>query len=112
MRAQTPVGVSPASKTVRRTIEVAVLRGTLENCTLDCMRRANLHKGFLQLNFPPLSPGKKFGGTIPKRSEQIGLFVPRLQLLCHLLRSSNRLNHYHLPHHGALHRRHLTSELV
>src|SRR5947209_19850142 len=76
MRAQTPVGVRPASKTVRRTIEVAVLRGTLENCTLDCMRRANLHKGFLQLNFPPVSPEKKFGGTIPKRSERIGLFVP------------------------------------
>jgi hypothetical protein len=28
MSAQTPVGVIPASKTVRRTIEVAVLRGT------------------------------------------------------------------------------------
>src|SRR5437016_9688355 len=76
MRAQTPVGVSPASKTVRRTIEVAVLRGTLENCTLDCMRRANLHKGFLQLDFPPLSPGKKLGETISKRFERIGLFVP------------------------------------
>jgi divalent metal cation (Fe/Co/Zn/Cd) transporter len=45
MNAQTPVGVIPASKTVRRTIEVAILRGTLENCTLDSMRRANLHKG-------------------------------------------------------------------
>jgi hypothetical protein len=42
MSAHNPVGVIPASKTVRRTIEVAVLRGTLENCTLDCMRRANL----------------------------------------------------------------------
>ena len=42
MSAQNPVGVIPASKTVRRTIEVADLRGTLENCTLDCMRRANL----------------------------------------------------------------------
>jgi hypothetical protein len=29
MSAQNPVGVIPASKTVRRTIEVAVLRGTL-----------------------------------------------------------------------------------
>src|SRR5438128_10284536 len=76
MRAQTPVGVSPASKTVRRTIEVAVLRGTLENCTLDCMRRANLHKGFLQLNFPPLSPGKKFGGTIPSDLSESDCLFP------------------------------------
>jgi hypothetical protein len=45
MSAQNPVGVIPASKSVRRTIEVAVLRGTLENCTLDCMRRANLRHG-------------------------------------------------------------------
>jgi alkylhydroperoxidase family enzyme len=42
MSAQNPVGVIPASKSVRRAIEVAVLRGTSENCTLDCMRRANL----------------------------------------------------------------------
>jgi hypothetical protein len=42
MSAQNPVGVIPASKTVRRTVEVAVLRSTLENCTLDCMRRANV----------------------------------------------------------------------
>src|ERR1700730_2630981 len=45
MNAQTPVGLIPASKTVTSTIEVAILRGTLENCTLDSMRRANLHKG-------------------------------------------------------------------
>jgi hypothetical protein len=45
MSAQNPVGVIPASKSVRRTIEVAVLRGTVENCTLDCMRRANLRHG-------------------------------------------------------------------
>jgi len=41
MSAQNPVGVIPARKSVRRTIEVTVLRGTSENCTLDCMRRAN-----------------------------------------------------------------------
>ena len=34
------------------------------------------------------------------------------QSFCHLLRSVNRLNHHHLPHHAALHRRPLTSELV
>jgi hypothetical protein len=45
MSAQNPVGVLLASKSVRRTIEVAVLRGTLENCTLDCMGRANLRHG-------------------------------------------------------------------
>src|ERR1700674_201030 len=60
MSAQTPVGVISASKTVRRTIEVAVLP-TLENCTLHSMRRANLHESFLQLEFPPLSPEKVVG---------------------------------------------------
>jgi len=50
MSAQTPVGVIPATRTVRRTIDVAVLRGTLGNCTLDCMRCANSFKGFPQLN--------------------------------------------------------------
>src|SRR5713101_6071293 len=62
MRAQSPVGVIPASKTVSRTIEVAVLRGTLENCTLDSMRRANLHK-VSQLEFSPLIPDKQVGGN-------------------------------------------------
>ena len=56
MSAQTPVGVIPASKTVRSTIEVAVLPGTLGNCTADCMRCANLRKGFPQLEFPPAAP--------------------------------------------------------
>jgi len=61
MSVQTPVGVIPASKTVKRTIEVAVRRDTLENCTLACMRCANFRKGFLQLEFPPLSPDKRSG---------------------------------------------------
>ncbi len=61
MSVQTPVGVTPASKTVRRTIEVAVRRDTLEDCTLACMRCANFRKGFLQLEFPPLSPDKRSG---------------------------------------------------
>src|SRR5712692_1856855 len=52
------------------------------------------------------------GETIPRRSEPIGPFVsPQLLLSC-LLRSGNRLNHHHLPHQAALHRRPLTSQLV
>jgi hypothetical protein len=39
--------VIPAIKTTRTTIEVAVLRSTLENSTLDSLGRANLHKGYL-----------------------------------------------------------------
>src|SRR5713226_651109 len=50
---------------------------------------------------------------MPKRSKPIAPFVPpRHRLLGCLLRSGNRLNHHHLPHHAALHRRPLTSELV
>src|SRR5713226_6165774 len=37
---------------------------------------------------------------------------PGHHLLCHLLRSGNRLNHHHLPHHAALYRCSLTTELV
>src|SRR6266705_996046 len=63
MSAQTPVGVIPEIITVSRTIEVAVLWATLENCTLGCMRCANFRKGFLQLEFPPLSPNKDVRGN-------------------------------------------------
>ena len=55
---------------------------------------------------------KRVGETIPRRSQPIGLFVSPPLLLGWLLRSGNRLNHHHLPHHAALYRCPLTSELV
>jgi hypothetical protein len=45
MSVQTQVGLLPASSTVRRTIEVKVLRGTLGNCILDCATCANSASG-------------------------------------------------------------------
>ena len=66
-----------------------------------------LHSAFL-----PLTYRKMCGETMLKRSKPIVPFVPRHRLLGCLLRSGNRLNHHHLPHHAALHRCPLTSELV
>src|SRR5712692_1281263 len=66
-----------------------------------------LHSAFL-----PLIYRKMCGETMLKRSKPTVPFVPRHRLLGCLLRSGNRLNHHHLPHHAALHRCSLTSELV
>jgi hypothetical protein len=51
----------PASSTVSRTIEVAVFRATLGNCTLDCMRCANSCGGFPQL-LDTLKPKSRHAG--------------------------------------------------
>ncbi len=49
MSEQTPVGVIPASKAVRRTIEVAIFRATFGNSTLDPLRCANCPPFFIEL---------------------------------------------------------------
>jgi hypothetical protein len=88
MSAQTPSGLIPASKTVRRTIEVAVLRGTFRETVPETIRDAQTQRKAGRA-YPDPSPLAKLNcvnekriGEAARTALQAGRPVTAITILC------------------------------
>src|SRR5438132_9134229 len=78
MSAQTPAGaIIPVSRTVRRNIEVAVVRATFGNCTLGCMTCANSCRSFYPVQYRP-ETSWTLGVSVKLLSDPNGPRLPQL----------------------------------